>query len=604
MRLLRSLLLTLILLSVFILPSCDPLNAQYVYPMLNAAYVSPAATIIIRYGPALTAQDAAGLKFTVKGSKSGSHPGQTILADDHATVIFKPARPFTPGEQVSVLISSLQVNSGTAFNSISDYFSIASNMQPGSSASTTPTALPNPPASAFPDDLTLPQDIPHYTVALTSSLSSEGDIFVAPFYWTSSTVGSYLLILDTQGQIVYYQSMAKEQVAFDFKELPNGLLSYFDQKDATFYLMNSHYQVVNSYRAGDGYTADVHDFLLLPNGNVLLMIYDDETVDMSRVIIGGQKSAIVTGLVIQELDPSKNVIFEWRSWDHFSFYDTTASLTDPLIDWIHGNGLSLASDGNLLLSSRNLSEITKINLQTGVIMWRLGGKSNQFKFVNSQPFAYQHNVAQLPDGDITVFDNQGSQDSPAPSWALEYRLDETHHTVTQVWSYTHTPPVFTSFMGSNQRLPDGNVFIEWGSPSQATGYAYVSMTEVDPAGNILFELTFDQPYVSYRAFLDPWHGTPDTLPALAFKADSTGLTLGYSWNGATDVASYQVFGGDDPQELGQVDQQAKTGFETQSHLSNLSIGECYFQVSALDQSGKVMAQSKVISTDTALCPLS
>jgi len=86
--------------------------------------------------------------------------------------------------------------------------------------------------------------------------SGEGDIFVAPFYSAKSTVGSYLLILNGQGQIVYYQSVADDLAGFDFKEQPNGLLSYIDQKDSTIYLLNSHYQVVDSYRAGDGYVAE------------------------------------------------------------------------------------------------------------------------------------------------------------------------------------------------------------------------------------------------------------------------------------------------------------------------------------------------------------
>ena len=95
--------------------------------------------------------------------------------------------------------------------------------------------------------------------------------------------------------------------------------------------------------------------------------------------------------------------------------NSTSSLTDQNIDLVHGNALALANDGNLLLSSRNQSEITKINLQTGEIMWRLGGKANQFTFVDGQPFAYQHDVRQLSNGNITIFDNQGTQQNPAAS---------------------------------------------------------------------------------------------------------------------------------------------------------------------------------------------
>lgn len=575
-------------------------SAQYNSPLPNAQFVSTGATIAVRYGPELNAQDLALVHFAVEGSESGVHAGQTILADDHKTVIFKPANPFTPGEQVSVGTNSLPADPEEIYGALDYTFTIAANQQMGSLGSTVkPTDTVT---SAFPNFLTLPQDIPHYTVVNTAP-DGEGDILVAPFYWTKSTLGSYLLILNNLGQIVYYQSMADDLAAYDFKVQPNGLLSYYDQKDGSFNLMDSHYKLVDRYQAGNGYTADLHDFQLLPDGNALLMAYDAETVDMSQVVAGGNVTATVTGLVIQELDPAKNVIFEWRSWDHFAYTDTTASLTDPQIDLVHGNALALANDGNLLLSSRNLSEITKINLQTGEVMWRLGGKSSTLQLVSGQLFAFQHDVRQLPNGDITVFDNQGSADAPAASMALEYKVDEANNTATQVWSFAHTPPVFATFMGSAQRLADGNTFVDWGAAITAKGFFYDTLTEVGPGGKILFDLAFDAPYVSYRAFRFPWHGFPDTLPALAAKLDANGITLGYSWNGATEVAAYRVFGGNSPQSLSLIEQRVKTDFETQSHLAlaGLSQNECYFQVAALDQGGSEMARSKIISTD-ANCP--
>jgi len=529
------------------------------------------------------------------------HAGQTILADDHETVIFKPNDPFTAGEHVQVDIGGLRVDAATEFQSFSYAFDIASNQQPGSIPSGPPPA--NPPRSAFPTFLTVPQDIPHFTISRSVPDANEGDILVAPFYWTGSSIGSYLLILSQSGQLIYYQSMAKDLAGFDFKVQPNGLLSYFSQKDSTFYVLDSHYKVVDSYKAGDGYTADLHDLQLLPNGNALLMIYDAESVDMSQVVPGGQPKATVTGLVIQEQDPSKNVIFEWRSWDHFSFFDSTAVLTAQQIDLVHGNALAPTNDGNLLISSRNLSEITKINLETGAVMWRLGGKANMFVFINGQPFAFQHDVRQLPNGDITVFDNQGTTQTPAPSQAIEYRVDEVSKTATVVWSFMHAPEVFATFMGNAQRLPSGNTFMSWGAPFTHSGYNYFSMTEATPEGQPILDFVFDQPYVSYRAFLLPWHGTPETQPALVAKGDASGLTLGYSWNGATEVASYRVYGGSSATALALIEQKPKTDFENQSQLSGLPQSECYFQVAALDQAGNEMARSNVISTDGLNCPL-
>ena len=582
--------------------SLNSLPPEYISPLANAQYVSKATTLAVRYGPTLSSQNVNAMKFTVQGNQSGAHSGQAILADDQKTVIFKPDQPFTAGEQVQVSVSGLSVDSKVSFSPISYKFTVATNQKPGGvGAATTP--LKNAPASEFPNYLTVPQDIPHYTVTTASPDNGEGDIFVAAIPWTAAVTGSYLLILDGQGNLIYYRSMGNEYNGFDFKVLPNGDLSYFSQKDSTFYVMDSHYQIIKKYQAGNGYTTDLHDLLLLPNGNVILMAYDDETVDMSKVVPGGKTNATVTGLIVQELDPSNNVIYQWRSWDFVSFTDSTASLTDDKIDLVHGNGLALASDGNLLVSSRNLSEITKVNLQTGAVIWRLGGKANQFQFVNDQPFAYQHNIGQLPNGDITVFDNHGTEQSPAPSRGVEYKVDEVNKTVTKVWEFLDNPPIFATFMGDTQRLSDENTFLDWGAPFTGSGYQFVNITEVNPQNQVIFQLAFDQPYVSYRAFRAPWQGSPLTKPDLAFKEDGSGLLLlGYSWNGATEVASWKVYGGSSPSSLSLVDQKAKTGFETQTQLTSILPGECYFQAAAIDKNGNEMARSAVVSTDNAACP--
>jgi len=129
------------------------------------------------------------------------------------------------------------------------------------------------------------------------------------------------------------------------------------------------------------------------------------------------------------------------------------------------------------------------------------------------------------------------------------------------------------------------------------------MTEVSPQGKTLFELSFDKPYVSYRAFRFPWHAAPATKPDLAFKTDADQLTLAYSWNGATDVAGYRVFGGETPDSMDVLQAVDKADFETQSQFSELPSGECYFQVAAVDSDGAEMARSKLLSTDARLCPL-
>ncbi len=581
-------------------PTLLPL--EYFSPLPNAQYVSKDDSIILRYDRILNANDVSNIEVSILGSQSGAHTGKPVLADDNRTVVYKPDQPFLPGETIQVQVNTLRLSSGAAYQPLAYSFTVAANQKMGAVVSTAvPTATPQ---SAFPGDLTLPHDIPHYTVTTTSpTTAGEGYVFVAPFYWTASTVGSYLLILDNNGQIVYYQSMANQQAGYDFKVLPGGYITYYDQKDSKHVVMDSHYKIVGTYQAQNGYTADLHDFLVTPDGYVFLMAYDTETIDMSKVVPGGNPNAAVTGLIIQELDPDQNVIFEWRSWDHFNFSDSSSALTAQSIDLVHGNGLTLTSDGNLLLSSRNMNEITKISLENGAILWRLGGKNSTFQFVGDSGFAYQHDITELSNGDITLFDNHGTEQAPSASRAVEYKLDLTDKTATLVWEYIHNPPVFTDYMGDVERLPDENTFIGWGDAFATQGYIFSSMMEVTPENQILFELSFDQPYVSYRAFRAPWTGTPDTTPALAFKQGAGSLTLGYSWNGATEVASWRLYAGASPQALSLIDHKTKTSFETQSVLTNLPSSECYFQVAALDQNGKELSRSNVISTNETACPI-
>ena len=48
---------------------------------------------------------------------------------------------------------------------------------------------------------------------------------------------------------------------------------------------------------------------------------------MSQITPGGSPDAVVTGLVVQELDASKNVIFQWRTWDYLPITDSYIDLT-------------------------------------------------------------------------------------------------------------------------------------------------------------------------------------------------------------------------------------------------------------------------------------
>jgi hypothetical protein len=193
------------------------------------------------------------------------------------------------------------------------------------------------------------------------------------------------------------------------------------------------------------------------------------------------------------------VIFQWRSWDYFKITDAThENLSASRIDYCHANAIELDNDGNLLLSSRNMDEITKINRITGKIIWRLGGKNNEFKFINDPiRFSHQHAIRRIPNGNITLFDN-GNYHIPPFSRAIEYKLDEINKTATLVWQYRNNPDIYAPATGYVQRLPNNNTLICWGLTNP-------TLAEVRYDGTKVLEMTLPSDVFSYRAYRYPWN---------------------------------------------------------------------------------------------------
>lgn len=533
----------------------------YVSPVPGSSYLTPSTAIIVRSDQTVNPASIrkAGL-LEVDGSSSGSHAGSVTLADDQRTIIFQSKTPFALGERVSVFmtypimsasgdtidldpfsftISRNDLDVGAPFNSrLSNLFPNAgSKYYPGPSPdisgngqSQTMTAPPpNTPSPAFPPLTVTASDSP-----------SPGYIFLATNVQPNS-YGNYLIIADNEGDPVFYRNLGR-QVPFDFTLQPTGVLTYCagTGNSNIFYVMNTSLNIIDSIQATNGYQTNNHELQILPNGNTLLLANDYEQIDMSKIVPGGDTSATVVEEVIQEFDKDGNLIFQWRTIDHFKITDAIGQdLTASSIDPFHANAISVDPDGTILLSCRHTSEITKIDPQTGDIIWRLGGKNNEFNFLNDPiGFSYQHDVRRLANGNITLMDN-GNLQNPQFSRAAEYKLDESNKTATLVWQFRHDPDAYNPYMGNVQRLPDGNTLIGWG------GAHTPAVTEVRPDGTTALEMTFpnqDSLALSYRAFRFPFlfvtsPTASDTIEAgepVTLKWNSSGIDsvdIDYSTDG-------------------------------------------------------------------------
>ena len=228
---------------------------------------------------------------------------------------------------------------------------------------------------------------------------------------------------------------------------------------------------------------------------------EDVTIDMSTVVPGGHPAANVVNAVIQEIDRDGRVVVQWKALDHLPITDSYEDLTAPAIRFCHNNSLWIDDDGNWIISMRHMSQVIKVNRATGDVMWKLGGKSNQFTFIGDHPelaptfFSYQHDARRLPNGNISIFDN-GTQHTPQYSRGVEYRLDERAMTATMVWEYRHVPDYYVSIQGGLQTLPNGNRVVGWGS---AANDGAPGITEVDSTGRVVFEAAYPKQMFVYRA---------------------------------------------------------------------------------------------------------
>lgn len=402
------------------------------------------------------------------------------------------------------------------------------------------------------------------------------------------------MILDNEGRPVWFRPVAEEaKDAMDFRAQRyrgEPVLTWWEGVHGGFgrgeyVVVDGSYREVARFRAGNGYEGDHHEFLITERDTALIGIYGRAIRDLSS--LGGRTDGAVLEGIVQEIDiGTGEVLFQWRSLDHVGFDESLYELSpddEDAFDYFHINSIDVDGDENLLVSARRTSAVYKINRETGEVIWRLGGERNDFDMGEGAQFAYQHDARSHPDGTITLFDNRGERmDEPSRGIALE--LDEDAMTANLQREYTHPTESFAIFQGNVQALQNGNVFIGWGSAPY--------LSEYSRDGELLFDARFPSDVESYRAFRHPWKGLPKDRPAVAIESGPEGrATLYASWNGATEVAAWEVLAGPGPDGLEAVGSAPRKGFETTIALRT---EEPYVAARAKDRSGKVLGTSEAL----------
>ena len=394
---------------------------------------------------------------------------------------------------------------------------------------TTLVGLAGLPAGA---QLSLPADFP------TLVIVSNGPVAPGDFLGTLGAKGNatnnFNVVLDNSATPLYDIPFTNLWRAVT----PSGLIA--ESAPNGWRLHDETFAVKQTFPSGDG-----HDFKLLPNGHALILENENWPVDMSRYFPGGRPDAVLSSMMLTEVDANNNVVFQWRARNHLAITDSLDFNTLASVDWTHVNALTIDPlDNNYLVSLRGFCQILKISRTNGAVLWRLGGVSNQFTFVNEHPdnapyyFIGQHNVHRLANGDIIFFDNgslqnQGSLPGRTYSRAVEYHLDETNMIATLVWEYRHIPDVLTPSEGIVKRFTNGDTYVGWVSAAQnGTGPVF---TEVNASNQVMFEVSL--PGFKSQTILNKqvWNS-----PALVQSDTNLAVIAGQTYNGANSGVAVTV----------------------------------------------------------------
>jgi hypothetical protein len=392
--------------------------------------------------------------------------------------------------------------------------------------------------------------VPAYT-ATANGNAPGGYYFLGPQLYTTHRYIDYNMILDSAGNDVYYNYFGTWPT-YGFMIQPNGIMSYYSTARQKFFLMDSTFTIIDSIYAKNSYNNDLHELRILPNGHYLILAQEIVKMDLSSYHYfnnngsPGSSTASVICDIIQEQDQNKNVVFEWHAKNYLPFNSVDPFfLSSPtLVDWTHCNALDLDTDGNILMSSRNLDEIIKINRQDSSVMWRFGGKYNQFTFIgDSTPFYGQHDVRRISNGDFTLYDD-GNNYLPHGARACEYKLDETNMTARWAWSYIYDSSMYSFALGSVQRLQPSTTLIDWGN---FNSHDNICFSVVDSDGANLFKLSFTDSLYSYRVYnypVLPWSLNRPRISCFQSK-DTLYLDAGrgyasYRWNNGSTTEAIAV----------------------------------------------------------------
>lgn len=469
---------------------------------------------------------------------------------------------------------------------------------------------------------------------------SPGYLFVAP-YRKQDSVLDYKwigpLIYDQHGDLIWSGAPMFNYVnTFDFRGVQvNGtqMASLIVHENDAAYLLDNTYELhqtipmisekdvppsIWQILKDKNKKTNFHDFRVSEDGArafMLTKLFENTTVEESK-LVGYEGNCSVIWQGIKEVDISTNqTLFVWSAHGHIAMDEGTFALPsidhecelEPPDGWgiTHFNSIDRFANGDYLVSARHTDTIYRISQVSGAIIWRLGGVKSDFQFIGlpNSGFSRQHHARiqsqNVTHTTISLFDNAHSDnDDDVPTnrqsrgLLLSLNTFAEPMTASVIQEYNHPDAIIIPKRGSVQILPNNNAFICWSAAS--------ALTEHASDGRVLMEAHFELNVAgSYRGYkVLPWIGQPSSQPDVngtVSECDGNACTIVYvSWNGATEVAKWNVYQANGSEDSAQLASFAfKSGFETRILFDGQAD---YVIVEGVDRENNILGRSQMCKT--------
>ena len=226
-----------------------------------------------------------------------------------------------------------------------------------------------------------------------------------------------------------------------------------------------------------------HDFVELADGTLATYVLEARDVDGTQYVADK----------LVEITPDGTWTTIWNAWDDPTTpFQVPTDLSD--LTWSHANALDWDDPSQTYrVGLRNLDTILTVT-RDGAVLDHLGGSHSDWSFpAGTTPFDGQHQF-EIAGERALVFDN--GPEERLSSQVIEYALDATTGTATEVWSYRSDPPTYVYAGGDVHRDRLGATWVTWTTAGQ--------VQRVDGAGRV--EMQLDAP-LGYGIAFTTWEAS-------------------------------------------------------------------------------------------------